>query len=162
MATKCRFFEKARSAAVKCRFLVTLMNERLRIIEANYGRECGWSVEVDGRAVARLVDPQWEDMFWYSYRLEPLTEESKERTMLYFAEFWHSGKPVYRNCEFNEVAPFAFAGGSAVELETRLRETGRLLMRGLYLRVPHYPWDWLLLWLRRWWNKHHNDGRLTK
>jgi hypothetical protein len=162
VVTRFRFFEKASSASVKCRFLVTLMNERLRTIETDYGRECGWYVEVDGRTVARLVDPKWEDMFWYSYCLKPLTEDSKERALLHSAEFWHSGKPVYRNCQFNEIAPFAFAGGSSVELETRLMETGRLWMRGLYLVVPHYPWDWLILWLRRRWNKHRNNRRLAK
>lgn len=41
-----------------------LMNERLRIIETNYGRDCGWYVEVNGQKIARLVDPKWEDMFW--------------------------------------------------------------------------------------------------
>ncbi len=76
------------------------MNDRLRIIEADYGRTSGWYVEIDGRKLARLVDPQFEDMFWITYRLEPLTEDSTDRALLNSAEFWHSGKVVYRNCEF--------------------------------------------------------------
>jgi hypothetical protein len=147
------FCKEAMVVSQKYCWLIMLMKERLRIIETNYGRECGWYVEIDDRKVARLADPQWEDMFWVTYRLEPLTGDPKERAMLYSAEFWHSCKAAFRNCEFNEVAPFAFAGGSPVELATRLMETGRLSMRGLYLEVPSYPWDCLLLWLRRWRNK---------
>jgi hypothetical protein len=155
-------FGKAWVLKQECRCAIMLMNKRLRIIETDYGRESGWYVEVDGRKIARLVDPQWEEMFWDSYRLEPLTEDSEERAMLYSADFWHSGKAVYLNVEFDVVAPFAFAGGSSDELSTRLRETGRLSMGGLYLLVPSYPWDWLLLWFRRRWNKDRNDRRLAK
>ena len=111
------------------------MKDRLRIIEADYGRKCGWYVEVDGRKIACLSDPQFDDMFWDSYQLEPLTEDLEERACLYAAEFWQSCKAVYRNREFNEAVINAFVGGSAAELETRLRETGRLSMRGLYLIV---------------------------
>ena len=122
------------------------MNERLRVIETNYGRDCGWYVEVEGRRVALLTDPQWEDMFWMTYRVEPLTDDIDERALLRTAEFWHSGKIVYRNRRFGAVAPHAFAGGDSA---TRLAATGRLSMRDLYLAVPHYPWDSLLLWFRR-------------
>ena len=59
------------------------MNRRLRIIETNYGRNCGWYVEVEGRKIARLSDPEFVDMFWDSYRLEPLTDDPKTRRMLY-------------------------------------------------------------------------------
>lgn len=132
-----------------------LMNERLRIIETNYGRECGWYVEVDGRKVARLVDPQWEDMFWVTYRLEPLTDDPQEKALLYTNEFWDSGKHVYRNCEFDEKAPDAFTCGSP---GTRLLEMSRISMRSLYLVVPDYLWDSLLLWFRRWRKKPRNNG----
>lgn len=136
-------------------------NERLRIIETNFGQECGWYVEVDGRKIARLSDPQWEDQFWFSYRLEPLTDDSKDRALLYSGEFWDSCKAIFRNCEFNVVAPFAFAGGLSDELATRLRETGRISMRGLYLKVPEYSWDGLFFWLRRRFQKHRSAGPLA-
>jgi hypothetical protein len=134
------------------------MNERLRIIETGYGRECGWFVEADGRKIARLTDPMYEDMFWITYRLEPLTVDAEDRALLHSAEFWHSEKPVYGNCEFGEVAPNALAGGSPAELTKRLMETGRISMRGLYLIVPNYSWDWLLLWLRRRFSKRRKDS----
>jgi hypothetical protein len=46
---------------------------RLRIFETNYGREAGWYVEHAGRRVALLTAPRFEEMFWDSYRIEPLT-----------------------------------------------------------------------------------------
>ena len=106
------------------------MNRRRRLLETNYGRKCGWWIEVEGRRIARLEDPRFEDMFWDSYRLLPLTDHPEDRRLLHCKDFWDACKAVYRNCEFDEVVPGAFASGSA---EIRLRETGRLAVRGLYL-----------------------------
>ena len=122
-------------------------NRRSRIIETNYGRDCGWYVEVEGRKLAVLTDPQWDDMFWVSYRMEPLTEDAEERALLYTAEFWYCGKVVYRNREFDDVVS-AFVGGPGYG---PVAETGRLSMRGLYLMVPDHPWGWVFSWWKRFW-----------
>jgi hypothetical protein len=123
------------------------MSRRLRIIVSGYGRDHGWFVEVAGETVAVLTDCRWEDMFWDSYLVEPATPD----TGLVLTEgFWNRidvYQPVYRSREFGEVAPHAFSArrdpGTGVSL------TGRVVMRGLYLDVPSYPWDGLLLWYRR-------------
>src|SRR5438128_6180541 len=80
------------------------MNGRLRVLETNYGRDSGWYVEVDGQRVAVLTDPRCQDMFWDTYRLQPLTSDPGAMDQFYSAEFW-SGRVVYRNCEFDAIAP---------------------------------------------------------
>jgi hypothetical protein len=126
------------------------MYRRLRILESNYGRDGGWYVEVEGRRLAALTDPQYYDMFWDSYRLEPLTTDPAELEMLFSADFWdHCGGITFRSRAFGEVAPNAFPSLLAGAV---LQQTGRLVVRGLYLPVPCYCWDWLLLELRRLWH----------
>ena len=121
--------------------------ERLRKIESDYGRNFGWFVEVDGRKIARLSDPQQTEMFWVSYRLEPITDDGHDLSLLYSSEFWNSCRAEYRNCEFNEIAPYAFAGG--IHRENRLLEEKRIEMRGLYLVVPRYLLDIPVFWFIR-------------
>jgi hypothetical protein len=119
------------------------MYRRLRILESNYGRDFGWYVEAEGRRVAALTDCRWEDMFWDSYRLEPLTTDPA----LFSDDFWdRCDILVFCNREFGGVAPNAFP---SLRAGSAARETGRVHMRGLYLVVPCYPWDCLFLWARR-------------
>src|SRR5690242_10322255 len=47
---------------------------RLRILETDFGRDAGWSVELDGRVIAVLTEPQFVDMFWESCAIEWLDE----------------------------------------------------------------------------------------
>lgn len=118
-------------------------NRRMRILEADYGREAGWYVEIDGRRVAILKLPMPADMFWVSYYIEPLTEDVAERQrILSDCEWWHQ-QLTFRNREFDEIAPFAFAGEC-------LSEPRRVVMRGLYLLVDDpNAWDRLMLCVRR-------------
>ncbi len=55
---------------------------RRRIFETDYGRDAGWFVEDRGRRVAQLTDWRYEEMFWDSYRIEPLTDDPIEREEL--------------------------------------------------------------------------------
>lgn len=120
---------------------------RLRIWETNYGRECGWIVERQGKTIAILTDPRLEEMFWDSYRMEIVAEEPELRTEMLTKEFWARAEldgVVWRNQEFGDLAEFAFPALSPFP------EPGRLLMRGLYLPIGDpWPWDWIVLWVRR-------------
>lgn len=42
-----------------------------------------WLVSCEGQVLARLVDGQFADMFWESYRLEPLVTEPELLAKLY-------------------------------------------------------------------------------
>ena len=118
---------------------------RLQIIEANYGVDAGWHVELDGRRVALLAYPRWAEMFWCTYNIEPLTDDADERQqMLTQISWWHNPKLIFRSQKFNRTAPSAFAGGN-------FDESGRIPMRGLYLFVddPNL-WERIVLYFRRW------------
>jgi hypothetical protein len=115
---------------------------RLRILQTNYGREAGWYVERDGKQLAQLTNPRWEDMFWYSYALVPLTEDIVERERIVSDEtWWHVPGLVFRSREFELIAPLAFVGMSV------FTETGRVMMRRLNLPIGS-PNMWERLWLR--------------
>lgn len=121
-------------------------SRRLRIWETNYGRDAGWVVERQGRVIGVLTDPRLEDMFWYSYRLEVVTDDPELWRRMQTPEFWadESERLVWRSREFGEVAEGAFPALSPFP------EPGRLTMRRLYLPVGEpWLWDQLVLWWRR-------------
>ncbi len=123
------------------------MYRKLRIVESNYGRDFGWYVERDGRRLAALTEPWWEDQFWFSYRVEPLTDDPATLEELRSDGFWQRfDRLVFRSREFGTAIPYAFPGGIPGQT---VRESGRVSMRGLYVPVRCYPWDSLLLWLWR-------------
>jgi hypothetical protein len=121
---------------------------RLRIWETNYGRDSGWVIERQGKAIAILTEPRWEDMFWVSYLMEIVAADDGLRAQMLTKEFWARAESyglVWRNREFGEIAEYAFPGLSPFP------EPGRLIMRGLYLRSGEpWPWDWIVLWFRSW------------
>jgi len=119
---------------------------RLRIWETDYGRDCGWVIERHGKAIAILTEPRWEDMFWYSYRMEIVAEDEDLRAQLLTKEFWGRAETEgldWRNRESGERANWAFPALSPFP------EPGRLMVRALYLRTgAPWPWDWMVLWFR--------------
>jgi hypothetical protein len=116
---------------------------RLRIFETDYGREAGWYVEHHGRRIAVLTAPRFEEMFWDSYRIEPLTEDPEEAQRLSSPEHRLNNEFVFRSREFGETAGYAFPAGQP------FCGDHRVLMRGLYLRISSPSvWERLLLWCR--------------
>lgn len=124
---------------------------RLRIWEANYGRDGGWVIERCGIPIAVLTEPRDEEMFWESYRLEIVAEDSQSREQMLTNEFWSQAEAeglVWRNREFGDIAESAFPALSP------LPEPGRLMMRGLYLAIGDpRPWDRIVLWARSWFRR---------
>jgi hypothetical protein len=117
--------------------------QRLRIFEAaDYGRSFGWFVEQDGHQLATLTEPRFEDMFWYSYKVTPLTEDET----VFTKEFWNQDGLVFRNMVLDKVAPNAFPAMSA----SPSKENPRVRMRGLYLWISEPTlFEKFLLWRRR-------------
>jgi hypothetical protein len=113
---------------------------RLALFEANYGREFGWFVEKDGVVLAALTDPRFEDMFWYSYDVEPVAQRPAQGEAVFTAEFWNQPGLVFRNRVTGEVADGAFPGplvGRRVSMQ-RLHTAAR----------PTFV-ERVLLWIRR-------------
>jgi hypothetical protein len=125
-------------------------SQRLDMMKSQWGRDRGWYVEVDGERLAALVDPAWVEMFWASYHVEILTPDLAKRDMMYTQEFWGRDDLVFRDRQFGEIAPLAWA--SCVAAKT-LKEEGRVAMRTLYLPVTCEPWHWAAIKLRRVWRK---------
>jgi len=121
-----------------------------RIKEIDDGRNSDWIMEQWGEPIALLTEPRWEDMFWYSYRLIPLTQDEKVLSQLNSETFWHQWEGcTWRNCEFGVVATGPFSGGF------ELPETGRVSMRALYIPVdkPPHPSQKSVLWKLLSWMK---------
>ena len=107
----------------------------------------GWLVERDGRTVALLTEPRMVEMFWLSWRIEPLTDDAAERAALFSPGYWDVSLlpcTVFRSREFSVVSNTGFWAG-----DEPLRD-GRLVMRGLHQPIRE-PWliDRLVLWFRR-------------
>ena len=124
------------------------LHRRLRVFETNYGRDAGWFVKSNGRCIAVLTQVRWADMFWDQYTVEWVTNDLAERWALESAEdcLWWGGRLQFRNRELGELAKHPFAAGPPRD--------GLVVMRGLYLiRWGPWPWEWFLMWLRRWKSK---------
>lgn len=72
--------------------------DKLSIAEADSGRFFGWYVESSESTLAKLVEPQFRDMFWYSYKIIPL--EGHQETLT--ADFWFPNCYLFRNCRYIE------------------------------------------------------------
>lgn len=118
-------------------------SERLRMFESNYGRDFGWFVEKHGARVAALVEPQREDQFWHSYRVEPVDGDGLPEAV-FAIEFWRAGDLAFRNRATGEIVRDAFAGGTIPT-----RERPRVAMRGLYSRIMPTLLDRIILRFRR-------------
>lgn len=95
----------------------------------DYGRSEGWDVVLDERVIAYLSDPRFEDMFWISYRVTPLTGEPELAARLLTSDFWrgaHAERLRYRSRALGVFAPHAFPAIGE-------HEPGRATMRALYL-----------------------------
>ena len=94
------------------------------LLDSNYGRRLGWTVSLDGKAMAHLSEPRQAEMFWYRYRVEALDPRVFEQA------FWHQEGPEFRNRVTGHIAPYAFAGG-----ELPSEDSPIVLMRALYIPV---------------------------
>lgn len=120
---------------------------RLRLMETNLGKGSGWYVELKGRRLAVLSEYRMEEMFWDSYRLEPVTDDPMLNQRL-LSDFWLDEnwiEVVFRNREFTDIVVRCTFPSSIP-----FQEPGRLMIRGLYYDVwPAMPWDHFFLWWRR-------------
>ena len=105
---------------------------RERLAETNHGRSEGWDLELAGRVVAHLDEPQWEDMFWVSYRITPTTDDADLAVRLLSEGFWRGDDwthLVFRSRILGLAAdPFP-----SIE---PLVAPARVNMRALYIMLP--------------------------
>ena len=96
----------------------------------------GWLVERNGRTVALLTDPQYIEMFWNSWRLEPLTDDPQERQAVFSAAYL-----VSRSRRSNDLPQSRVFKSLPTPPSLLTSEMSRLVMRGLYQPISG-PWLW--------------------
>jgi hypothetical protein len=129
---------------------------RLRVFETNYGRHMGWYVMRECKRLAELTDCRWEEMFWDSYLVTPLTDDPRLNQSL-LTDYWNSpeAEGTYFLCrEFPEYGISFYLPAA-----DPTREPGRVILRGLYA-MPFFamPWDYLILWWRRFRRRRKNSA----
>jgi hypothetical protein len=104
-----------------------------------------FTIERDETPIAILSDPQFEDMFWNSWHVEPLVADPAERAAMLTPEYWSTQdcRSIRYVCRRSgQVATLALWAGQPIR-------NGRLVMRGLYVpqrvRFAQSPWRWLEL-----------------
>ncbi len=112
-----------RSSLSRARFLVL----------SNFGRASGWYIELDGKRVGELVDPQWADMFWDSYTVRAWSDVLRDDTL------WNDCRLSFWSQQTGERVTGAFAGGSPPFIRDN-----RVGMRGLYLTPSSRLESWLV------------------
>ncbi|WP_434418447.1 hypothetical protein [Nannocystis pusilla] len=81
------------------------------------------------RVIAYLSEPRFEEMFWVSYRVTPVTDDPELAARLLTPDFWRHGdadRLRYRSRALGMFASHAFPSIGE-------HEPGRVTMRGLYL-----------------------------
>ena len=125
-------------------------DQRLALLEADYGRAFGWYVERDGRRIAELLEPTWDadSQFWYRYRLVPLSDDPTEQAALRTEAFWadNAGALSYLNRTTGDSAEQAVPGGLEIDGQDRVW----IAFRGLQVDMaPPNLLEKFLLWRRR-------------
>ena len=120
--------------------------QRLNLLESNFGRSAGWWLEKSGARIAVLTDYQWADMFWDGYRFAALEGCDEDLAQ---PEFWenkfYEGEYGLRNRRFTDyvASEFVLPGGGKNARE------GYILMRGLSVRGGSATTrERLALWIR--------------
>ena len=129
---------------------------RMAIFESDYGREQGWYVLVDNKPVALLTDCMFAEMFWDSYKVEPVNGDGR----VFSPEFWQEQSLVFINVRFGIAAKYAFAAGSAMRSDEY--EKDRIRMRGLYIVIPPPSFaEMVILFCRSKWKRFRPAAHVT-
>ncbi len=98
---------------------------------SDYGRSNGWAIERSGHMIGKLVDAEYAEMFWDSYRVEESSKDPSCRSVL-ADEFW-------TEFDFKRIRFRSIATGAVVENAMPARyppdDYGRITIRGLYISV---------------------------
>lgn len=115
-----------------------MRSRRLDIFASDFGRDAGWDVFRGDAWLLSLVDARFEDMFWYSYRLDPAATAATR------ADFWSQGDLVIRSKLNGETVRGWFTAPHV--------GPDRVHVRGLSLDPgwPRWPWPWEAMRIGAW------------
>jgi hypothetical protein len=112
-----------------------------QLVHSNFGRESGWNIELHGKIIGELNDPQWDDMFWVSYRI--VANCPDEYALLNDGALWDGCKFQVFSKLTGELVDRAIAWGHRPPIHD-----GRISMRALYLEPKSLLEDCLVIVLR--------------
>jgi hypothetical protein len=98
-----------------------------------------WIVEFDGKRIAQIVDAEFDDMFWESWRVIPEPDDSAAAALAGNMKLWLSQKLTFRYCHLP-----SFIGEHVIIGECSRVGSGRIATRGLCPPM-HSLWERILL-----------------
>jgi len=94
--------------------------------KSNWGREHGWYIEFEGEIIGELIDYEFSDMFWDSYKI--ISKNEKWDLYLFDEKLWDESAFKFKNKYYNLYALNAFSGGVS-----DLKRRKKIELRSLYL-----------------------------
>ena len=80
-----------------------LFKRRKRIKASNYGRKEGWYIELEGRRIGEIINPERVAEFWHQYELI-LFDQSLSNTIENY-KFWDNPSLRYFSKSLEEYCP---------------------------------------------------------
>ena len=111
-------------------FLSKITNKikaKKKLKKSNWGRDYGWFIEFEGKKIGELVDAEFEDMFWYKYKI--ISYDGFEKILLN-SKNWKESKFQFRNKHYNQYAKNAFSS----PMLRKEKDKYVISMRGLYVK----------------------------
>jgi hypothetical protein len=93
--------------------------DKKELKKSNFGRDYGWYIEYDGKAIGELIDWKFTDMFWCDYKIVSLNNEWE--SILFDEKRWQNCEFKFKNKVYNKYAENAFSGfapGSLMKTKT--------------------------------------------
>jgi hypothetical protein len=88
-----------------------------------------FEIWIDGAKMADLIEPAWDDMFWFSYKLIPVSQACDQRLRDY--DIWNECKFEIREPATGQIAGVPLAGGYSFKEYCKYK-TDRMTFRMLY------------------------------
>ncbi len=110
--------------------LIKKINKRKYLKElkrSNFGRKFGWFIEFEGEIIGELIDYEFYDMFWDSYRIIPKNE--KWKLLLFSKNFWNENDFKFKNKHYN-----LYVSNAIPKVGRNLKSSKRIEIRALYLQ----------------------------
>ncbi|MEZ4954773.1 MAG: hypothetical protein R2825_14495 [Saprospiraceae bacterium] len=95
--------------------------------DSNFGRKDGWIIELNSKKIAELIDPIFEDMFWYSYEVKII--DSFYHKDLFTTEFWENDELKFLSVSLNEYCK----NTPIINIIENDNHNKRVIVRGLYV-----------------------------
>lgn len=95
--------------------------------KSNWGRDYGWFIEYKGEIIGELIDSEFQDMFWNSYKI--ISKDKESEPYLFDEDLWDQVLFKFKNKFYDQYAEGAFSGNAS-----EIKKSRTVLMRGLYLR----------------------------